>query len=94
MRRTYEAVLAARSGNRAAATALAARIRTDAGESASYQLAQIYAQLGETDQALAALQRAWAIRDPGLLISRVDPILDPIRSDPRFKAILAEINFP
>jgi len=58
------------------------------GEAASYQYAQIYAQWGETDKALAALERALEIRDTGFALIKMDSHVDPIREHPRFKALL------
>jgi tetratricopeptide (TPR) repeat protein len=89
-----EAVLAARSGDRRAALATLARIERLYGEAASYQYAEIHASLGQADQAFAALDRGWQIKDPGLLGMKVDPTLDPIRSDLRFTALLRKVGFP
>jgi hypothetical protein len=64
------------------------------GDAASYQYAEIYADLGDKDRAFGALEHAWAVRDPGLMNIRVDAFLDPLRSDPRFEAIIKRMNFP
>jgi hypothetical protein len=64
------------------------------GDTANYQYAQVYAQLGEKDRAVAALDRAWAFRDNGLAWTRVDPHLNPLRGDPRYAALLAKMHFP
>jgi TolB-like protein/Tfp pilus assembly protein PilF len=58
------------------------------GEQASYQFAQIYAQWGETEKSLDALERAWEIRDTGFVLINMDSQLDPIRDQPRFMALL------
>lgn len=60
----------------------------------NYQLAQVHAQRGERELAMAALDRAWKGRDPGLNSVPADPFLDPLRSDPRFKALLVKLDFP
>jgi tetratricopeptide (TPR) repeat protein len=62
--------------------------------SLSYQFAEVYAQRGETDLAIEALELAYRSADPGLTLSRGDPFLDPIRGDPRFKALMARLGFP
>ena len=93
IRLASEAVLAARSGDRAGANAIMAKIDQLYGEAASYQFAEIHAGLGNADQAFAALDRARQIKDPGLLGMKVDPFLDPIRSDSRFPVLLREIGF-
>jgi len=64
------------------------------GDLGAYQYGQILAQIGEIDRAFAALDRAWAVRDPGLQTLRADPFVDPLRGDPRFKALEAKLNFP
>ena len=64
------------------------------GDAASYQYGEIYAQLGDKDRAVAALDRAWEIRDGGLMAIRNDPALDPLRGNPRFEAIVKRMNFP
>ena len=51
-----------------------------------------YLALGERDQAYAALDRAVKAHDTGLLIIRVDPAFDPLRSDPRFRQILRRVG--
>jgi hypothetical protein len=34
------------------------------------------------------------LRDTGLAILRIDPLLDPIRQEPRFQAIERQLKFP
>lgn len=94
IRLASEAVLAARTGDRATANAKKDRLSQLYGEAASYQYAQIHAALGETDQAFAQLDRAWQIKDPGLLGMKVDPFVEPLRRDPRFAAMLVTLRFP
>lgn len=53
-----------------------------------------YAALGEPDSAFAALDEAVRMRDPLVADLLVDPLLDPIRTDPRFEALLARLRFP
>jgi tetratricopeptide (TPR) repeat protein len=59
-----------------------------------YDIALIYAGLGEKDQALAWLERAFAERCTWMPLLRVDPELDNLRSDPRFQDLLRRMNFP
>jgi TolB-like protein/tetratricopeptide (TPR) repeat protein len=63
------------------------------GDSASYQYGQIFAQWGETDTALAWLENALLIHDPGIILSGLDRMLDPLRGDPRFEDILAAAGY-
>ena len=89
-----EALAAARGGDRAGAEAALAKMQQNFGDLWTYQYGEILSQLGEIDRAFAALDRAWAVRDPGLASLRVDPFVDPLRGDPRFKALEAKLNFP
>jgi len=64
-----------------------------AGESASYQIAEVYAQWGDADNAMIWLERGYEIRDPGMQYLGTDDMLDPISDDPRFQALLDRMNF-
>jgi TolB-like protein/DNA-binding winged helix-turn-helix (wHTH) protein/Tfp pilus assembly protein PilF len=57
-------------------------------------LAYIYTALGDNDQAMARLERAYAERTDAMPLLKVDPRLDPLRSDPRFVALLRRVDFP
>ena len=64
------------------------------GEAASYQFAEINARLGDRDEAFRWLAKAREIRDPGLTGNVfVDPILDPLRADPRYDTLVRELGF-
>jgi serine/threonine-protein kinase len=53
-----------------------------------------YAALGDADRMFAWLDRAIAERSPGVAYLHVDPLLDPYRADPRFKAAIARAGLP
>jgi serine/threonine-protein kinase len=91
---TGEALLAARQGNKSVSLQKLDRLRQLYGDAASTQFGEIYAQLGEREEALAAIERAYEVKDAGLTTMLVDPWLDPIRKEPRFEAIVREMNFP
>jgi len=54
----------------------------------AYHVAAIYGALGDTDEAFEWLDRAYEERSPWIGYMNVDPRLDPLRSDPRFDALL------
>lgn len=83
-----------RAGDRAGAMKKLARLKRLYGEAASYQYGGIYAQLGDRDRALSALEHAFVIRDGGLISIKIDPRLDPLRGEPRFDAVVRKMNFP
>jgi serine/threonine protein kinase/Tfp pilus assembly protein PilF len=58
-----------------------------------YEVAGVYAQLGERDRAIDWLDKAYRNRSC-LYWLRQDPRFDSIRSDPRFQELLAKMNFP
>lgn len=89
-----ETLIFVRTGDRANANRMLARFNQVYGDAASYQFAEIYAQMGDRDRAFAALEHAFDIRDAGIQNIKIDPLLDPIRDDPRFAAIVAKMNFP
>ena len=81
-----------RLGNRAAAEAATDRLIAKFTDAASYQLAQIYAQWGQIDEALGKLELALALGDGGLVVAKVDPLLDPLRSRPEFSRLLNRLG--
>ena len=93
-RLTSEAIVAARTGKLDESDRTLARIRDLYGDAASAQYADIYAQRGESGNAFAALDQALTVRDPGIAWILGDPFLEPIRSDPRFSALVRKLNFP
>ncbi|MFY9529811.1 MAG: winged helix-turn-helix domain-containing protein [Candidatus Acidiferrales bacterium] len=59
---------------------------------ASYDAAVLDAMMGEKEHGLAELERAYGERDTSLVTLKIDPRLDPLRSDPRFQNLLQEIG--
>ena len=60
---------------------------------AQYQIAAAHAWRREPDLAFATIARAWQVLDPGLLQLKTDPLLGPLRSDPRYGEWLRKIGF-
>jgi TolB-like protein/Flp pilus assembly protein TadD len=64
------------------------------GDTGAYSYATVFAQLGDTRAALHWLTKAVEVRDSFLEFLKVDWQLDPIRNEPEFKAIEAQLKFP
>jgi TolB-like protein/Flp pilus assembly protein TadD len=92
MRRTGLAIAHHRAGDAAAAAQALGELRAT-GDRVLYQQAQVAAQQGRTGEALGALERARQLGDSGLIYSRNDPFLDPLREEPRFAALLDGLGF-
>ncbi len=58
----------------------------------SNYIAEVYAALGDRDQAFDWLEKAIETRDEELTVIKVNPRLDPLRSDPRFANLLRRMN--
>jgi serine/threonine protein kinase/Tfp pilus assembly protein PilF len=57
-----------------------------------YQLATIYAGLGEREEAFRLLEKGYQERSVGMLYLRVDPFWENVRSDPRYVDLLHRIG--
>jgi TolB-like protein len=92
--RRFELAVAqyARGDRTAADAALADLIAHDQG--LDYQVAQVYAVRGEREKAFEWLQIAFDNHDTGMLALLVDPLLNDLRDDPRYKNLIARMAFP
>src|SRR5882724_10126651 len=57
-----------------------------------YFIAVIYAGLGERDQMFAWLEKAYQERHPFMTLISVEPVFDPVRSDPRFVQLVRRVG--
>ena len=80
-------------GDRVAADAALADLMAH-NQGLDYQVAQVYTARGEKEKAFEWLQIAFDHHDTGMLALLVDPLLNSLRDDPRFKALVAKMNFP
>jgi tetratricopeptide (TPR) repeat protein len=60
----------------------------------AFEIATIYAFRNQTDEAFEWLDRAYAQRDPSLMSTKMEPLLNSLHNDPRFAALLKKLNFP
>ena len=88
------AVIYDKLGRHADAEAELAKLKASQGDGAAYQYATIYAQWGNRPKALEWLDTALRLRDTGLELLKTDPLMDPLRKEPRFQAIERELKFP
>jgi hypothetical protein len=58
----------------------------------SYNIAAVYAGLGESDAALDQLEQAADTSDVWLVWLKCDPRFDLLRASPRFAALLRRVN--
>jgi len=82
------AIVELKLGNVAAAESALAQLVDKLGDNSAFQQMQVHAQWGDIEAALAAMRRAQAANDSGLLIAKVDPLLDPLRGNAEFSRLL------
>jgi TolB-like protein/tetratricopeptide (TPR) repeat protein len=78
-------------GNRAEARRILQELSANPAASPA-NLAFVYAALGNKDRAFEELNRAADERSPALLWANVDPRLDELRADPRFRELIERIG--
>ena len=55
-------------------------------------IALAYIGIGDTANAIASLQEVYASRDNYAIYISVDPLMDPLRRDPRFQALSRRVD--
>ena len=63
------------------------------GYVAPYNLAIIYLGMGDRERALDELEKAHAADSVLMVGLKMDRVFDPLRSQPRFIALLKKLNF-
>lgn len=58
----------------------------------AYEIALVYAGLGDKQNALAWLKKAHDAHDVGLLYIKIDPALDPLREEPAFQNLIRSVG--
>ena len=84
----------AKSGQRTEALKLFDELKSESSKRyvPNYSFAVAYTALGDKDQALAWLEKDVAERSAFAIFASVDPALDDLRNDVRFKAMLKQMN--
>ncbi|MEO7635416.1 MAG: TIR domain-containing protein [Sphingomicrobium sp.] len=93
MRLTGQSILEHRAGKPAEAQRAFASLVKDVGDTALYQQAEVMAQWGRADDAMALLERARGVGDAGLTAITSDPFLDPLARDRRFRLFVRQMRF-
>jgi len=92
----YAAVAYAKTGRRLEAEAAITKLielgKTEPVD--SYSLVSPYIALGDKERALAALEKGFAEHSFYLPVLQVDPFMDPLRDDPRFKSLAKRVGLP
>jgi serine/threonine protein kinase/tetratricopeptide (TPR) repeat protein len=84
----------AASGNRDEASGIRWELEPKLAEDNRLALlsAMLFTALDEKDRAFEQLERAYQQREPGLLFLKVAPWIDPLRSDPRYGALVEKLG--
>jgi len=88
----------ARAGQREEALKLVGKLKRIEAEERGYVppfgIIWAYAGLGDKEQAFAWLERSYQERRDRMVWLNVDPLLDPLRSDPRFHDLVRRVGLP
>ncbi len=84
----------AKAGRRNDAEALRKRLETTKEYVSPAELAVLYVGLGDREQALSALERAYTEHDLQMNFLAVDPHYDALRSEPRFQELIRKVGLP
>ena len=79
-------------GDRSAADAALADLISKDRDVTAYQIAEVYAWRGETDNALKWLQISVDNHDTGLLSLLIDPLMHSLREDSRYDTLPAKVG--
>jgi tetratricopeptide (TPR) repeat protein len=60
---------------------------------AAYRLGAAYGVLGDKDRALSLIEKSYRLRSDFLALLKVDPTMDSLRQEPRFKQLMHKLNF-
>jgi serine/threonine protein kinase/tetratricopeptide (TPR) repeat protein len=93
LRDALRGVAFAQMGQRRRALAQLKRLEESyKNDDSSYYIAALCARLGDYDKALAYLEKSHQGRQTDMLFLAVDPLMDPLRPDQRFRSLLSTLN--
>ncbi len=84
------------SGDKQGALQIAEKLKAIAAHRyvSGVDIAIVYCALGDSNQAMAWLDKAYKRQDKGLNILAADPLFAPCRADPRFSNLLSKMRLP
>ena len=59
-----------------------------------YEIAQVYARLGNREETLTWLEKGFQERDSRIVALKVEPAFESLRSDTRFRGLIKRVGFP
>jgi tetratricopeptide (TPR) repeat protein len=59
----------------------------------NYSIAVVYAGLADKEQTIFWLKKGYEERDEDMIYMKIEPVLDPIRPDPRFRDLIRRVGF-
>jgi eukaryotic-like serine/threonine-protein kinase len=83
-----------KAGRRNEAEVILKKLETTKEYVSPAELAVLYLGLDQKEQALSALERAYAAHDLQMRFLGVDPAFDPLRSEPRFQELIRKVGLP
>ena len=93
LREALRGIALAQMGQRRSAMAELKRLEgSNHNVDSSYYLAALCAQLGDKDKAMSYLEKSHQDRQSNMLFLGVDPLMDPLRADPRYASLLSTLN--
>ncbi|HNP62315.1 MAG TPA: hypothetical protein PKH39_00190 [Woeseiaceae bacterium] len=93
LRWEQEAVLYHEMGDQKAAQERLDQLVETYGDDVSWQVANVYAAWGDKDETIAALERGFAVRDPGIVFIKGEYIVtELLTGDPRYEDLLRRMN--
>jgi TolB-like protein/Tfp pilus assembly protein PilF len=84
----------AQAGRKEEAQRLIEQIAAATRDDPLLKVAWIYAALGDRNQAFAWVEKVYPTRTPEFYTLKVLPVLDPLRSDARFKDLIRRVGLP
>jgi TolB-like protein/Tfp pilus assembly protein PilF len=81
-------------GRRAESDAILARMIKERAETNAFQIAEVYALRGRSDEAMHWLERAYGQKDASMWLVKGDPPLANLEANPRHQALLRKMNLP